>query len=366
MSGGLDQSDQSDESDKSDKSDKSDESDQSDRSDHPGMPGHSAKGNLNGVTFQQLIFTLNDYWAKQGCAILQPYDVEVGAGTMHPATTLRTLGPEPWNVAYVQPSRRPADGRYARNPMRNQRYYQYQVILKPSPDDVVDLYMGSLQAIGFDLGRNDVRLVEDDWESPSLGASGVGWEVWLDGTEISQFTFFQQMGGIECNPVCAEITYGPERLCLMLTKKASFWKDLDWNEKLTYKDTEWQLEVQHNVYNFEVASTDMLFTLFDLYEAESKRVIETPVRWDREQGILTSHGAPAEPDESADPRDPAGVRWSLAYPALDLALKCSHAFNLLDARGAVSVTERAAYINRIRARVRACCLKHLEQYKTAK
>lgn len=293
----------------------------------------------------------------QGCAILQPYDVEVGAGTMHPATTLRSLGPNPWNVAYVQPSRRPADGRYTRNPMRSQRYYQYQVIMKPSPDNIVDLYMGSLEALGFDLSKNDIRLVEDDWESQAAGASGVGWEVWLDGTEITQFTFFQQMGGIECNPVCAEITYGPERLCLMINKQNSFWTDLQWNEELSYKTCEFDLEMQHNVYNFEIASTEMLVQLFDMYEAESKRVIETPVYWDDALGILTS-----QPLQDAKESD---QKYALIYPALDLALKCSHAFNILDARGAISVTERAAYINRIRARVRACCLKYVEPFKAA-
>lgn len=308
------------------------------------------------MTLQELFFALSGYWAKQGCAILQPYDMEVGAGTMHPATILRSLGPDEWNVAYVQPSRRPADGRYTRNPMRNQRYFQFQVLLKPSPENVVDLYMGSLEAVGFNVKRNDVRLVEDDWESPSVGASGVGWEVWLDGTEISQFTFFQQMGGIECNPVCAEITYGPERLCLMLNNAHSFWTDLDWNEKLTYRDCEWQSEMQNNVYNFEVASTEMLRQLFDMYEAESKRVIETPIRWDDAQGIMTAGEGAFEVPEGAG-------SLALVYPALDLALRCSHCFNLLDARGAVSVTERAAYINRIRARVRACCLKYVEQYK---
>ncbi len=306
-----------------------------------------------------MIRRLNDYWAAQGCAILQPYDVEVGAGTMHPATTLRVLGPDDWNVAYVQPSRRPTDGRYTRNPMRSQRYYQYQVIMKPSPANIVDLYMGSLDALGFDTSKNDVRLVEDDWESQAAGASGVGWEVWLNGAEITQFTFFQQMGGIECNPVCAEITYGPERLCLMLDAKNSFWTDLEWNETVSYKDSEYQLEMQNNVYNFEVSSTDMLFKLFEMYEAESKRVIETPIYWDPKQEILTSSPIDGEAREVT----PAGPP-SLVYPALDLALKCSHVFNLLDARGAVGVTQRANYINRIRARIRACCLKHIEQYKT--
>jgi glycyl-tRNA synthetase alpha chain len=307
-----------------------------------------------------MISRLDEYWAKQGCAILQPYDIEVGAGTMHPATTLRVLGPEPWNVAYVQPSRRPADGRYTRNPQRSQRYYQYQVVMKPSPENIVDLYMGSLDYLGFDTSKNDVRLVEDDWESQASGASGVGWEVWVNGAEITQFTFFQQMGGIECNPVCAEITYGPERLCLMLDQGTSFWEDLMWNDTTSYRTVDWQLEMQDNVYNFEVASTEMLFQLFDMYEAESKRTIETPVYWNNAQNILTTASQESEPPSAATTGPMA-----LVYPALDLALKCSHVFNLLDARGSIGVTERAAYINRIRARVRACCLKHIEQFATA-
>jgi glycyl-tRNA synthetase alpha chain len=318
-------------------------------------------GILSGMTMQEMIFRLNDYWAKQGCAIIEPYDVEVGAGTMHPATTLRCLGPEPWNVAYIQPSRRPADGRYTRNPMRSQRYYQYQVVMKPSPENIVDLYMGSLDALGFDTSKNDIRLVEDDWESQAAGAAGVGWEVWANGAEITQFTFFQQMGGIECNPVCAEITYGPERLCLMLDQGTSFWADLDWNESMSYRQAEFQLEMQNNVYNFEVASTDMLFQLFEMFEAESKRVIELPVFWDEKLEIMTSiESADTGTGEDVPNRGPL----ALVYPALDLALKCSHVFNLLDARGVIGVTERAAYINRIRARVRACCLKHIEQFKT--
>ncbi|MCH7905151.1 MAG: glycine--tRNA ligase subunit alpha [Armatimonadetes bacterium] len=323
------------------------------------------------MTFQELIRRLNEYWAEQGCAILQPYDLEVGAGTMHPATTLRCLGPEPWNVAYVQPTRRPADGRYTRNPMRSQRYYQYQVVMKPSPDDIVDLYMGSLDAIGFDTKKNDVRLVEDDWESQAAGAAGVGWEVWMNGTEISQFTFFQQMGGIDCDPVCAEITYGPERLCLMLNDQFSFWDGMMWSESLSYKDVDFEQEMQNNVYNFEVADTDLLFKLFDLYEAESKRVIETEVHWDEEKGILSSspssivaerNGGGGQGVEATAPP----ITTSLVYPALDLALKCSHIFNLLDARGAVSPTERTAFINRIRARVRACCLAYTAKYKKNK
>lgn len=240
--------------------------------------------------------------------------------------------------------------------MRNQRYYQYQVILKPSPVNVVDLYLESLNSIGFDTTKNDIRFVEDDWENPSLGAAGVGWEVWLDGTEISQFTFFQQMGGIECSPVCAEITYGPERLVLMLNSQNSIWKDLKWNDHLTYREAEFQLEMEHNVYNFEVASTDFLLQLFDMYEAESRRVIETPVYWDPENQVLTSKATEFE-------EVPGDVNLALVHPAYDLALKCSHIFNVLDARGAVSVTQRAAYIQRIRARVRACCLKYVEQFK---
>ncbi len=307
---------------------------------------------------QEMIYRLNAYWAAQGCAILQPYDVEVGAGTKHPSTLLRALGPEAWNAAYVQPSRRPSDGRYTRNPQRSQRYYQYQVLMKPSPENIVDLYLGSLDALGFDTSKNDVRLVEDDWEDQAAGASGVGWEVWVNGAEVTQFTFFQQVGGIDCNPVSAEITYGPERLCLMLSHANSFWTDLQWNDKLSYRDAEFQLEMQHNVYNFEVSSTEMLFQLFEMYEAESKRVIETPVFWDGLQGILSTSSTNADSNPDLARTGPL----ALVYPALDLALKCSHVFNLLDARGAVGVAQRANYINRIRGRVRACCLRHLEQY----
>lgn len=321
------------------------------------------------VTFQELIKRLDAFWSSQGCAILQPYDTEVGAGTMHPATTLRCLGPEPWNVAFVQPSRRPADGRYTLNPMRSQRYYQYQVVMKPSPENIVDLYMGSLEAIGFDTKKNDIRLVEDDWESQAAGAAGVGWEVWVDGTEVSQFTFFQQMGGIDCDPVCAEITYGPERLCLMLNNQFSFWDDLMWNDAMSYHAVDFELEMQNNVYNFEVADTDLLFKLFDLYEAESKRVIETKVAWDPTKAILTTsvEGSRAKGQEDDRSSEQEGTQAhtteALVYPALDLALKCSHIFNLLDARGAVSPTERANFINRIRGRVRACCLAHVAKYK---
>lgn len=319
------------------------------------------------ITLQELIRRLDAYWSAQGCAILEPYDVEVGAGTMHPATTLRCLGPDSWNVAYVQPSRRPADGRYTRNPMRSQRYYQYQIVLKPSPDNVVDLYMGCLDAVGFDTSKHDVRLVEDDWESQAAGAAGVGWEVWLDGTEITQFTFFQQMGGIECNPVCAEITLGLERWVLMLNQQNSFWDGMMWSEDCSYKNVDFQLEMQSNVYNFEVASTDTLFKLFDLYEEEAKRTIDAPVHWNAETGILNAGASPYDADRAAELRAEHAAKGhgpeALAYPALDLALKCSHIFNILDARGAISVTERAAFINRIRGRVRAACLRHVEQYK---
>ena len=269
---------------------------------------------------------LEQFWADHGCLILQPYDLEVGAGTMAPATALRALGPEPWNVAYVQPTRRPADGRYARNPMRLQHYYQYQVILKPSPDDVVDIYLESLRALGIQPEEHDIRFVEDDWEAPTLGASGVGWEVWLNGTEITQFTFFQQVGGIECDPVCAEITYGPERLAMLIQKKNSVW-ELEWGHGITYADVDYHAELEPNYYNFEQADTEMLFKLFEMYEQESRRIVEC----------------------------------GLVHPAFDFALKCSHIFNLLDARGSISVTERASYIQRIRALARACCLKYLEQ-----
>lgn len=308
------------------------------------------------MTFQNLIRTLDDYWSSQGCAVLESYDSEVGAGTMHPATTLRSLGPEPWNVAYVQASRRPADGRYTLNPQRSQRYFQYQVIMKPSPENIVDLYMGSLDALGFDSKNNDIRLVEDDWESQAAGAAGVGWEVWLNGTEVSQFTFFQQMGGIDCDPVCAEITYGPERLCLMINGQNSFWDGLMWSDDMTYRTAEFEAEMQNNLYNFEVADTSLLRNLFDLYEAESKRVIETEVHFDPSRKILAL-------DKAETQSEKAPISEALIYPALDLALKCSHIFNLLDARGAVSVTERAKYINRIRARIRACCLAYVEKFK---
>ena len=278
------------------------------------------------MTFQDLLITLERFWAQQGCLVMQPYDVEVGAGTNAPTTTLRALGPEPWNVAYVQPSRRPADGRYALNPMRMQHYYQYQVIMKPSPENIVDLYLDSLRALGIKPEEHDIRFVEDDWEAPTLGASGVGWEVWMDGTEITQFTYFQQMGGIELKAVSAEITYGTERLACCLQKVDSVW-DMEWAHGVTYGETEKDAEQQHCVYNFEEADVPMLLGMFESFEKESLRIAEK----------------------------------GLVFPAFDLALKCSHTFNLLDARGSVSVTERASYINRVRTLSRKCCLQYLKQ-----
>jgi glycyl-tRNA synthetase alpha chain len=282
------------------------------------------------MTFQDLLITLEKFWSDRGCLIMQPYDVEVGAGTNAPTTTLRALGPEPWNVAYVQPSRRPADGRYAQNPMRMQHYYQYQVIMKPSPDNIVDLYLDSLRAIGIDPKEHDIRFVEDDWEAPTLGAQGVGWEVWLDGTEITQFTFFQQMGGVECKTVSAEITYGTERLATCLQKVDSVW-DMEWAHGITYGQVEKDAEKQNCVFNFDQADVTMLFSLFDMYEKESHRIIEL----------------------------------GLVFPAFDLALKCSHIFNLLDARGSISVTERAAFINKVRTLSRKSCVAYLKQREEA-
>jgi len=269
--------------------------------------------------FQDIILTLQRYWADQGCVILQPYDSEVGAGTFHPATTLRTLDPNPWRTAYVQPSRRPTDGRYGENPNRLQHYYQFQVILQPSPDDVLDLYFGSLRAIGIDPAEHDVRLVEDDWESPTLGAWGLGWEVWLNGMEVTQFTYFQQVGGIECRPVPAEITYGLERLAMYIQGVNSVY-DLTWVEGYTYGDVFLENERQYSKHNFELADIDMLYKLFDTYEAECKRLLD------------------------------GGV----VLPAYDYVLKCSHAFNLLDARGAIAVTERVSFIGRVRDLAKRC------------
>jgi glycyl-tRNA synthetase alpha chain len=271
-------------------------------------------------TFQDLILTLQNYWAAQGCLILQPYDVEMGAGTFHPATTLRALGPRPWRAAYVQPSRRPSDGRYGENPNRLQHYYQYQVILKPAPENVQELYLGSLKAIGLDPMKHDVRFVEDDWESPTLGAWGLGWEVWCDGMEVTQFTYFQQVGGIDCDPVCAEITYGLERLA-MYVQGVEFVYDLAFNEHFRYGEVFHQAEREFSAYDFEFADTALLKRHFEDAEGECKSLVEKGV----------------------------------ALPAYDQCIKASHCFNLLDARGVISVTERAAYIGRVRALAKMCC-----------
>jgi len=270
------------------------------------------------LTFQQLILQLNTFWDRQGCALLQPYDMEVGAGTFHTATFLRAIGPEPWNAAYVQPSRRPKDGRYGDNPNRLQHYYQYQVTLKPSPDDIQDRYLESLKSVGVDPAEHDIRFVEDDWESPTLGAWGLGWEVWLDGMEVTQFTYFQEVGGLACKPVLGEITYGLERLAMYLQGKESVF-DLVWTPGVTYRDVYHQNEVEQSKYNFELSNTVMLFRHFGEYEAEAKRLIDA-------QCVL---------------------------PGYEMVMKASHTFNLLDARGAISVTERAAYIGRVRALARA-------------
>jgi len=269
------------------------------------------------LTFQQIILKLNQYWDQHGCVLMQPYDMEMGAGTFHTATFLRSIGPEPWNAAYVQPCRRPKDGRYGDNPNRLQHYYQYQVVMKPSPDDFQDIYLGSLKALGIDPKKNDIRFVEDDWESPTLGASGLGWEVWLNGMEITQYTYFQQAGGLECKPVLGELTYGLERLAMYLQGKDSIF-ELVWVEGVTYGDVYHQNEVEQSKYNFELADTGILFQHFGQFEGEAKRLMEA----------------------------------QLVLPAYEMVLKCSHTFNLLDARGAISVTERAAYIGRVRALAR--------------
>lgn len=279
--------------------------------------------------FQDVILKLQRFWADQGCIVYQPYDIEVGAGTFNPATFLRCLGPEPWNVCYVEPSRRPTDGRYGENPNRLQHYYQFQVILKPSPDNIQELYLESLKQLGIDKTEHDIRFVEDDWESPTLGAWGLGWEVWLDGMEITQFTYFQQAGGIDLKPVSGEITYGLERITMYLQGVESVY-DLKWNEKITYRDVYHANEVQYSAHNFEHADTDMLFKLFDMYENECKRL----------NGV------------------------NLPLPAYDYCLKCSHTFNLLDARSAISVTERTGYIARVRNLAKICAenyLKHREE-----
>jgi glycyl-tRNA synthetase alpha chain len=265
------------------------------------------------LTFQDIILKLQNYWANQGCAILQPYDMEVGAGTSHTATFLRSLGPEPWKATYVQPSRRPKDGRYGKNPNRLQHYYQLQVVLKPSPLDILELYLGSLKALGFNLKENDIRFVEDDWENPTLGAWGLGWEVWLNGMEITQFTYFQQVGGIDCKPITGEITYGLERLAMYIQGVDNVY-DLTWTDNLKYGDVYLQNEIEQSAYNFEHSDADFLFQAFTAHEKEANH-------------LMTEH---------------------LALPAYEQVLKAAHSFNLLDARGSISITERAEYIGRIR------------------
>ena len=278
------------------------------------------------MTFQELILSLEQFWASRGCVIQQPYDIEVGAGTMNPATFLRVLGPEPWNVAYVEPSRRPTDGRYGENPNRLQHYYQYQVILKPSPLDVQDIYLESLRHLGLDPLDHDIRFVEDDWEAPTLGAWGLGWEVWLDGMEITQFTYFQQAGGIDLKPVSVELTYGIERIAMYLQGVDNVY-DLEWTRGTHYGDIHHRSEIEGSIYNFDEADVEMLFRLFDMYEAECRRIVDK----------------------------------GLVLPAYDYCLKCSHTFNLLDARGAISVTARAGYIARVRNLARACAEAYCKQ-----
>ncbi len=276
------------------------------------------------LTFQELIFALEKFWGDKGCIIQQPYDIEVGAGTMNPATFLRVLGPEPWNVAYVEPSRRPTDGRYGENPNRLAHYYQYQVILKPSPLNVQEIYLDSLKSFGIDPLAHDIRFVEDDWESPTLGAWGLGWEVWLDGMEITQFTYFQQAGGVDLNPIAVELTYGIERIAMYIQEVDNVY-DLQWAHGITYGDVHHRGEVENSKYNFEESDPDMLFKMFDMCEAESAKLIEK----------------------------------GLVFPAYDYCLKTSHLFNLLDARGAISVAERVRFIGRVRDLARGCALGYL-------
>jgi len=276
--------------------------------------------------FQDVILELHKFWARKGCVMVQPYDLEVGAGTFHPTTLLKALGPEPWNVAYVQPSRRPTDGRYGDNPNRLQHYYQYQVILKPSPFDVQNQYLQSMKALGIDPLDHDIRFVEDDWESPTLGASGLGWEVWLDGMEITQFTYFQMAGSVELHPISVELTYGLERIAMYLQGVDNVY-DLQWNAEIKYREVHHQQEIEQSTYNFEKADVPLLFDLFGKYETESARQIEN----------------------------------GLVLPAYEYCLKCSHTFNLLDARGAISVTERTGYIARIRNLARLSAEAYLQQ-----
>ena len=281
------------------------------------------------ITFQDTIFSLQNYWSNRGCLILQPYDVEVGAGTFHPATTLRSLGPDKWKAAYVQPSRRPSDGRYGENPNRLQHYYQFQVLIKPSPENIKKLFLDSLLSIGIDKNVHDIRFIEDDWESPTLGAAGLGWEVWCDGMEITQFTYFQQMAGVQCSPVSVELTYGLERICMFVQEKSNVF-DILWNKDGTlYKDIYKENEKQFSKYNFELANIDYLFNTFESLEKEAKNLLLN----------------------------------KLPLPAYDHSLKASHVFNILDSRGAISTAQRAGYISRIRDLVKEVGLKWLEEKK---
>ena len=278
------------------------------------------------MTFQAVIAKLHEFWGERGCLIAQPFDTEKGAGTMSPHTFLRAIGPEPWSVAYIEPCRRPTDGRYGENPNRVQHYYQYQVLIKPSPDNIQDIYLDSLRVLGIHPEDHDIRFVEDNWESPTLGAWGVGWEVWLDGMEVTQFTYFQQCGGIDCRPVSIEITYGLERLAMYLQNVDAI-KKIQWNEKIQYGDIFWQGEIEQCTYNFEASNPEMLLNLFSLYEQEAKQLIER----------------------------------GLVLPSLEYVLKCSHSFNLLDARGVIAVTERTRYIGRIRNLAREVAHLYLAQ-----
>ena len=280
------------------------------------------------MTFQEIILTLQKFWSERGCILQQPYDVEKGAGTMNPATFLRVLGPEPWNVAYVEPSRRPDDGRYGDNPNRLYQHHQFQVIMKPSPDHIQETYLDSLKALGIDPEEHDIRFVEDNWESPTLGAWGLGWEVWLDGMEITQFTYFQQVGGIDTHPVSVEITYGLERIAMYIQEKDNVY-DLVWTDGVTYGDIWHENEYEQSVYSYELSDHDMLFHLFDMYEKEATRV----------------------------------AKAGYVLPAYDYVLKCSHTFNLLDACGAISLSERTEYIGRVRNMARICAKKYLEKRK---
>ena len=278
------------------------------------------------INFQQMILILHQFWAEQNCIIMQPYDVEKGAGTMNPMTFLKSIGPEPWNVAYVEPSRRPVDGRYGENPNRLYQHHQYQVIMKPSPDNIQDIYLDSLRRLGIDPLHHDIRFVEDNWEAPTLGAWGLGWEVWLDGMEVTQFTYFQQVGGIDASPVAVEITYGLERLASYIQDKENVF-ELEWVDGVTYGDVFRQQEYEHSKYTFEVSDPKLLLSLFNMYEQEAKKALEQ----------------------------------NLVFPAYDYVLKCSHTFNLLDARGVISVTERTGYIMRVRNLARSCAATYLEE-----